>query len=125
LEVAMLAFVMLTMLALWLGVFFLFFWSARRDSKRTLRNAVHASPPRKPSQEEMVRQNISSGVLRPAYQELAMWHQVADIYRSGLEITALGRASNVLSSNLADPIADVRVYAAGGSSTLTDKIIND
>jgi heme/copper-type cytochrome/quinol oxidase subunit 2 len=30
----MLTFVMLTMLALWLGVFFLFFWSARRDSKR-------------------------------------------------------------------------------------------
>jgi len=73
----------------------------------------------------MVRQNISSEGLRPAFQELAMWHKVADIYRSGLEITALGRASNVLSSNLADPIADVRVYAAGGSSTLTDKIIND
>jgi membrane protein implicated in regulation of membrane protease activity len=30
----MLAFVMLTMLALWLGVFFVFFRSARRDSKR-------------------------------------------------------------------------------------------
>jgi hypothetical protein len=73
----------------------------------------------------MVRQNISSEGLRPAFQELAKWHKVADIYRSRFEITALGRASNVLSSKLADPIADVRVLAAGGSSTLTDKIIND
>lgn len=63
---------------------------------------------------------ISSDGLDPAFMELAMWKKVAEIYRSGLEVTPLVKASHTLSGNLADRIADLRVYAAGGKSDLTD-----
>jgi hypothetical protein len=63
---------------------------------------------------------ISSEGLQPAFQELAMWKKVAQIYRSGLEVTPMVQASHALSGNLADRIGDLRVYAAGGKSDLTD-----
>jgi hypothetical protein len=62
---------------------------------------------------------ISSDGLQPSVQELAMWKKVALIYRSGLEVTPTVQASHILSGNLADRIADLRVYEAGGKSDLT------
>jgi hypothetical protein len=67
--------------------------------------------------------NISSEGLQPAFQELAMWKKVAEIYRSGLEVTPMVQALHQVSGSLADRIGDLRVYQAGGKTDLTeDKI---
>lgn len=66
---------------------------------------------------------ISSEGLQPTFQELAMWKKVAEIYRSGLEVTPLVKALHQVSGSLADRIGDLRVYQAGGRTGLTeDKI---
>jgi hypothetical protein len=59
---------------------------------------------------------ISSEGLQPAFQELAMWKKVAEIYRSGLELTPMVQKLHELSGALGDRIGDLRVYQAGGQS---------
>ncbi|HEY6057072.1 MAG TPA: hypothetical protein VIV06_03525, partial [Candidatus Limnocylindrales bacterium] len=68
-------------------------------------------------------QNISSTGLEPMIQEVAMWKRVSEIYRAGLEMTPLSKASHALSLALADLIADVRVFEAGGETKLTEASI--
>lgn len=63
---------------------------------------------------------ISSEGLEPQFRELAMWRAVAGIYRSGLEIGPVSQATHVLSVQLSDFLADVRVFDAGGTSGLTE-----
>jgi hypothetical protein len=67
---------------------------------------------------------ISSEGLEPQFRELAMWRAVANIYRSGLEIGPVSRATHALSVNLSDFLAEVRVFDAGGESKLTEAKIN-
>jgi hypothetical protein len=67
---------------------------------------------------------ISSEGLEPQFRELAMWRAAANIYRSGLEIGPVSRATHALSVNLSDFLAEVRVFDAGGESKLTEAKIN-
>lgn len=69
---------------------------------------------------QVAGQNLSSAGLEPTVQELGMWRKVAEIYRSGLEMSAPSRASHALTLALADLIADVRVLEAGGHTNLTE-----
>jgi len=66
---------------------------------------------------------INTEGLIPAFQELAMWKKVAEIYRSGLEVTPLIQGQHQVSSLLADRIGDLRVYQSGGQSPLTPATI--
>jgi len=68
-------------------------------------------------------QNINSSGLDPMIQQVAMWQRVAGIYRSGLELTPLSRATHALSLALADLLAEVRVLEAGGKTKLTEATI--
>jgi hypothetical protein len=72
------------------------------------------------SQTQVAGQNISSAALDPMIQEVAMWQRVSAIYRSGLEMTPLIRASHNLTTVLGNLIADVRVFEAGGTTALTE-----
>jgi hypothetical protein len=68
-------------------------------------------------------QSISSAGLDPMIQEVEMWKKVSAIYRSGLQLTPLSKASHALSMSLGDLIADVRVFEAGGTTKLTEASI--
>jgi hypothetical protein len=63
--------------------------------------------------------SISSEGLQPAFLELAMWKKVAEIYRTGLEVTPMVQTLHQVSGALGDRIADLRVYQTGAASTLT------
>ncbi len=69
---------------------------------------------------QVAGQTISSAGLEPSIQQVAMWQKVAAIYRSGLEVAPLAQASHQAAMALGDLIADVRVWEAGGTSTLTE-----
>ncbi|WP_375425729.1 hypothetical protein [uncultured Friedmanniella sp.] len=72
---------------------------------------------------QVAGQSISSAGLEPSIQQVAMWQKVAAIYRSGLEVAPLSQASHQAAMALADLVADVRVWEAGGTSTLTPETL--
>lgn len=74
---------------------------------------------------DVAGKNLDSSGLDPSIMDLAIWKKAADIYRSGLEYSRLSGQLHSLTVSLSDFIGDVRVFAAGGETTLTEQTINE